>query len=292
MGYSARYHAYSLIAVFIALGVGIVIGAGFGQDLVSSTSRSLEESLEGDLEDARAEADELAAELNRERDFSESIYPTLVNGRLASDRVEVIALGGLPDDLSDDIEAAIDPTGASVAEVAVVREPPDLGGLAGGLDGTRFSRLDRDPDQLEAFGRVAGRQLVEGGRLLSVVREQFLSRASGEAAQVDDVVLVRDPPDDASAEELGAMQRLEAGLLEGIVDAGVPVVAVERSDTEDSSVATFDAADVSTADSVDLVSGRVAMVFVLLGAEGHFGIKDTADQLLPDILVPSPERGQ
>jgi Copper transport outer membrane protein, MctB len=57
-------------------------------------------------------------------------------------------------------------------------------------------------------------------------------------------------------------------------------------------VPTFDAVDIPTVDSVDLVSGRVAMVFVLLGAEGNYGIKETADQLLPDLLVPAPERGQ
>jgi hypothetical protein len=292
MGYSARYHAYSLIAVFIALGVGIVIGAGFGQDLVSSTSRSLEESLQGDLEDARAEADELAGELAREREFAETIYPALVESRLAGDRVEVVALGGFSDELSDDIEAAIEPTGATVSEVAVVREPPDVEGLAGTLDGTQFEKLDRDPGQLEEFGRSAGRQLVSGGGLISDVRDQFLSRASGETERVSDVILVRDPPQDASEEELAATERLEAGILQGIAETGVPVVAVERSVDEESSVPTFDAADIPTVDSVDLVSGRVAMVFVLLGAEGNFGVKETADQLLPDLLVPEPERGQ
>jgi Copper transport outer membrane protein, MctB len=292
MGYSARYHAYSLIAVFIALGVGIVIGAGFGQDLVSSTSRSLEESLQGDLEDARAEADELAAELAREREFSETIYPALVEGRLVGDRVQVIALGSLPDDLSDDIETALEPTGATLAEVAVVRQPPDLEGLAEGLDGTPFERLDRDADQLEAFGRAAGRQLVQGGGLIDDVREQFLSRASGEAERASDVILVRDPLEEGSDAELAATERLEAGLLQGIADAEVPLVAVERSDTEPTSVPRFDEADVPTVDSVDLVSGRAAMVFVLLGAEGNFGIKETADQLLPDLLAPAPGRGQ
>jgi hypothetical protein len=30
------------------------------------------------------------------------------------------------------------------------------------------------------------------------------------------------------------------------------------------------------------------MVYALLGTEGNFGIKDTADRLLPDLLTPSP----
>src|SRR6266511_3863970 len=259
MGYSSRYHAASLAAVFLALAIGILIGVGFGDDVVSGTSRSLENSLKGDLEDARAEVDELNAELGKERDFGEAAYPALVDGRLEGDRVGLIAIGGLPSEISDDVEEALGPTGATLAEVAVVREPPDTQALAGNLQGTPFAKLDHDPEQLEAFGRAVGRQLVAGGRLLDDVRE----------AQQE------------------AIDRLEAGLLDGIRAGGSSVVGVEASDTADSSIQLFDSHDIPTSDSIDLVSGRVAAVFVLLGADGNFGTKDTADELLPDLLVPA-----
>jgi len=287
MGYSARYHAYSLIAVFIALAIGILIGAGFGQDVVSNTSESLQNSLEGDLNEARAERDAIARELDQAQQFSDAVYPALVDGRLAGDRIGVIALGGLQPDLSDDVEAALGPTGATLAEVAVVREPPDTGALADQLQGTKFARLERDPDALEDLGRVAGRQLVTGGRLFDQIREQLLNRSSGRAARLDGVIVVRDAPEDLDEPEQTALDRLEAGLLDGVRAAGRPVVGVEQSDTDPSSVPLFESHDVPTSDSVDFVSGRVAAVFVLLGADGNFGTKDTADQLLPDLLVPT-----
>ena len=287
MGYSARYHAYSLIAVFIALAIGILIGAGFGQDVVSNTSESLQNSLEGDLNEARAERDAIARELDQAQQFSDAVYPALVDGRLAGDRIGVIALGGLQPDLSDDVEAALGPTGATLSEVAVVREPPDTGALADQLQGTKFARLERDPDALEDLGRVAGRQLVTGGRLFDQIREQLLNRSSGRAARLDGVIVVRDAPEDLDEPEQTALDRLEAGLLDGVRAAGRPVVGVEQSDTDPSSVPLFESHDVPTSDSVDFVSGRVAAVFVLLGADGNFGTKDTADQLLPDLLVPT-----
>jgi hypothetical protein len=287
MGYSARYHAYSLIAVFIALAIGILIGAGFGQDVVSNTSESLRESLKGDLEDARAQIDDLNGELDQEQQFGEQAYPALVDGRLEGDRVGLIALGGLPPNVSDDVEATLEPTGATLSEVAVVREPPDAGALADQLQGTQFARVDRDPQLLEDFGRVAGRQLVLGGRLLDASREQLLTRSSGRAARLDGVIVVRDAPDEFDEPDQTALDRLEAGLLEGIGTAGRPVVGVEQSDTDPSSIQLFDSHDIPTSDSIDFVSGRVAAVFVLLGADGNFGTKDTADQLLPDLLVPT-----
>jgi hypothetical protein len=287
MGYSSRYHAASLAAVFLALAVGILIGVGFGDDVVSGTSRSLEESLQGDLEDARAEADEFAAELDEERAFGEAAYPALVDGRLEGERVGLMAIGGLASELSEDVEATLEPTGATLAEVAVVREPPDAEALGSRLEGTQFERLDREPELVEDLGRVAGRQLVLGGRLLDDVREELLVRSSGEAQRLDYVVVVRDAPDDLSDEDQEATDLFEAGLLDGIASAGPPVVGVEQSDTEPSSVALFDSHDIATSDSVDLVSGRVAAVFVLLGADGNFGTKDSADQLLPDLLLPA-----
>ena len=54
MGYSARYHATSLIAVFLALAIGILVGAEFGGDALTSTRKDLEHSLVGNLQDARA----------------------------------------------------------------------------------------------------------------------------------------------------------------------------------------------------------------------------------------------
>ncbi|HEX2708072.1 MAG TPA: copper transporter, partial [Solirubrobacterales bacterium] len=65
MGYSARYHATSLVAVFLSLAIGILIGAEFGSDALTTTRKNLEHSLVGNLQDARSKADEVGGELGR-----------------------------------------------------------------------------------------------------------------------------------------------------------------------------------------------------------------------------------
>ena len=101
MGYSARYHATSLIAVFLALAIGILIGAEFGGDALTSTRKDLEHSLTGNLQDARDRADELSGELGRANEFADRVYPVLVRDRLRgqADR-RCVALGDLPGDVS------------------------------------------------------------------------------------------------------------------------------------------------------------------------------------------------
>src|SRR3954452_5932023 len=148
MGYSARYHATSLIAVFLALAIGILIGAEFGGGTLTSTRRNLEHSLTGNLQDARDRADQLGGELGRSNEFAERVYPVLVRNRLEGRRIAILALGELPGGVSGAIEEALSPTGARLVGVGVVREPVDVRGLAGDLAKTRFADLRRNPDSL------------------------------------------------------------------------------------------------------------------------------------------------
>jgi hypothetical protein len=286
-GYSARYHAASLAAVFLALAIGILIGVGFGDDVVSGTTEELEQSLREDVQEARRLADERSRALDREHEFGDAAYPALVRGDLRDRDVALIALGSLDPGLADDVEAAIEPAGASLVEVAVVREPPDLDALAADLRGTRHRRVKRDPEALERFGRAAGRQLVLGGGLVRKVRDQLLSRFSGRASGADDIVVTRGTPKEVGKRAADATSDLELGLLDGIQSAGRPTVAVERTDAEESAVELFESHEISTVDDLDLIAGQVAMVAVLLGADGSFGAKETADGLLPDLLHPS-----
>jgi copper transport outer membrane protein MctB len=288
MGYSSRYHAASLAAVFLALAIGILIGVGFGDNVLSNTKKNLEASLTGDLNAARSHSDQLATQLNRSDEFAQRVYPVLVSGQLQGQRVGVLALGGLADDLSGQIEDALQPTGAHLVAVAVVREPPDLNSLGSELSQTRLSDLQDNPDSVEALGKGVGRQIVLGGTLLDKVRSQLLSRASGRFGGLDSVIVVRQQPSDLNPQDKTATGRLESGLLDGIGAAGARAVGVEDSETDPSSISFFSSHNLSTVDDMDLAAGRVSMVFALGGAEGSFGIKDSADRLLPDLLTPSP----
>jgi len=286
MGYSARYHATSLIAVFLALAIGILIGAVLGGDTLTNTRRDLENSLTGNLQDARDRADELSGELGRANEFADNVYPVLVRDQLAGRRIGLVALGDLPGDVSGSIEEALGPTGARLVGVGVVREPVDLHALAGDLSRTRFADLRGNPDTLAAFGTGVGRQIARGGTLLDRVRSHLFSRASGNFGALDGVIVVREQPQDMGSVQRAAAARLESALMGGMEGMRMPAVGVESSTDETSSVSFFQGNDLSSVDDIDLVAGRLATVFALLGAEGSFGVKGSADRLLPDLLAP------
>ena len=286
MGYSARYHATSLIAVFLALAIGILIGAEFGGDALQGTRKDLERSLVGNLQDARAEADELSGELGRSDEFAERVYPVLTRDRLAGRRIAIIAMGGLPSDVTAAVEDALGPTGGRLVAVGVVREPVDVNGLAEDLAKTRFFDLRTNPDGLSELGTGLGRQLVLGGTLPEFVRGHLFSRASGSFGALDGVIVVRDQPEDMGPVQRAKANQFEEGLLGGIRGARTPVVGVETTTADPSAITFFQANDLSSVDDVEDSAGKVALVFAMLGAEGSFGTKSSADRLLPDLLAP------
>jgi hypothetical protein len=288
MGYSARYHVASLAAVFLALAIGILIGAGFGDELVKGGTEGLEKSLKSDLDDARSENNDLRAELEQERDYSNATYPALVGRVLRGRTIGIVALGGRPEAIRDDIADALQPSGATIGEIAVVREPPDRDALAGTVAGRHPGKITRDDDAFTAFARRVGRDLVVAGDTYQRAREPLLLEFSGEPSFLDGIVVVRDRPDDLSSQADTDVNDLEDGLLQGMSDMGIPVVGVQRTDSDPSSVGYFESHGLSTVDDIDLTAGGVALVFALHGAQGNFGVGENADSgLLPE-LFPRP----
>jgi hypothetical protein len=285
MGYSARYHATSLIAVFIALAIGILIGAEFGGDALTNTRRDLERSLVGNLQDARAQVNDLNGDLNKSNEFAQRVYPVLTRDRLEGRRYAILALGGLPSDITGEVEEALAPTGGRLVGVGVVREPVDVNGLAEDLAKTRFADLRTNSDALTELGTGLGRQLMLGGELPDVVRGHLFSRASGGFGGLDGVIVVRDQPEEMGQAQDAKTDEFEEALASGITATRVPAVGVETATDDTSNVSFFQSNGMASVDDVDLTAGQLAMVFALLGADGSFGVKGSADQLLPDLLA-------
>jgi hypothetical protein len=286
MGYSARYHATSLIAVFLALAVGILIGAEFGGGALTETRKNLENSLVGNLQDARGRVEDLNGELGRADEFDEKVYPVLTRDRLQGKRIALVAFGNLPGEITSAVEEALGPTGAKLVGVGVVREPVDTTNLAEELANTRFSELATEPEQMNELGTGVGRQIVIGGTLPEVVRGGLFTQASGEFGALDGVIVVRTQPEGMGPVQRSTANALETSMLKGITATRVPTVGVESTTTEPSSISFFQTNELSSVDDIDTTAGEVALVYALLGDEGSFGVKSTADRLLPDLSNP------
>jgi hypothetical protein len=284
-----RYHALSLAAVLLALAVGVLIGVAIGDsNLVSSAKNGIVHNLESEVDGAQRQAGVLQAQLSNEETFANDLYPIAVHGVLTGRNIGLVFFGGSSNRVDGLVRGAVTQAGGDLATVVAVRDPLDLSGLAQAAGGTPYAGLATDPELVHKFGGLAGRQLVSGGalvnqELLSRVRGALLSAFDGQLGKLEGLVVMRSEPSGMTPEQTEASAAFESGLIAGVTAAGVPVVGVELSNTEPSQVPWYKSQGISSVDDLDALSGQTAMVYALAGSHGAYGVKSSADSLLPAV---------
>jgi copper transport outer membrane protein MctB len=279
-----RYHALSLAAVFIALVVGLLLGVAIGdKELVSGARQDLRNSLRADVRKAAHERDQAKARLREQDQFADESYPILTANQLLGRRIGLVLLGD-DDGAPDLVRSALEPAGGKLAFVAVVRERVELNVLAERAAGTRYANVERDPTLLDDLGKRAGIQMVLGGRLVRRLRTALMQSLSGHFGNLDGVVILRSSHTPKGKEPAKRLAELQDGIARGLAQAGVKAVGVERRNSDASHIGWFRQRDLSTIDNIDEQAGRAALVFVLAGAEGSYGRRDSAQALLPSVV--------
>jgi len=101
-----RFHLVSLIAVFLALGVGIIVGSTvIDQATVQGLERNVK-SLTGQRSDARQQRDEARQALSRWQKFAGELPAELLAGRLTDVPVLLVAVEGVDPDVANTLQGA------------------------------------------------------------------------------------------------------------------------------------------------------------------------------------------
>jgi hypothetical protein len=286
-----RYHALSLAAVLVAVVLGLLLGVAIGDSgLGSSAERHIRDNLRADVRKSSRRADVLERNIARKERFERDVYPLLVGGQLEGKRIGLVFLGKPSDAVAGHVRAALQETGGRLTSVVALREPVQATAIAADAGGTRYAGIAERSDELTRdFGKRMGSQYVRGGDLIRRVAPALFSSQAGTVGPVDAVVVFRDEPD-LDGDAARVRDQLEQGFVEGARDAGAQGVGVETTATDPSQIPWYGDRGLSTVDDVDDTSGRAALVFAVAGADGDFGVKPSADALLPEVAggAPSP----
>ncbi|HTA97613.1 MAG TPA: copper transporter [Solirubrobacteraceae bacterium] len=280
-----RYHALSLAAVLFALAVGILIGVAIGDsNLVSSAQNGIVKNLRAEVSDSQQDLEQAKTHLSEQETLAVDLWPFAVHDLLAGKNIGLVFLGGSSDQIDSLVRSGIAEAGGNVKAVVAVREPLNAAGIAAQATGYRYTALASDPSLTKEFGVRIGTQLVSGGQLLERVHTNLLSSYDGELGKLEGLVIVRSDPTSMSEQDAKSTSEFNAGLIEGVVAAGVPVVGVELRSTEPSQIPWYKAENLASVDDLDTVAGRAALAFALSGDHGTYGVKSTADALLPPVV--------
>jgi hypothetical protein len=287
-----RYHALSLVAVFLALAIGIVLGVTIGDSLVSDAERSLRGNLRATVESARGDAAKARGELHGRDRMLDQIYPGLASTRLNGERVAVVSWGPLPNNIEGGIRDAVSKGGGRIDSISVFDKP--LSAMKQSLGNDLFAAQTADDESLQALGRSIGRAIASGGHMVRSLRTEFPDDFSGRFRRADAVVFYEAPKPEDGSDSAGVKERgddragtIERAMLDELGRHTINVVGVEATNTEPSQIPRYKSLQLSSSDSVDVSGGKIALVYALAGSKGNFGLKSTASQPLPDeALLP------
>jgi hypothetical protein len=300
---SLRYHLVTIVAVFLALAVGLLAGSAFVEpglvDQLRTQTDNLRDQvreLEGSLTEARAEIDALDG-------FVDAALPYLTQDRLLGRSAVVVAQEGVEDALIGQTQRALADAGADVVAVISARDviasqdpetqarladllgvpaapAEDLPALTASALAARIA--NGDPSSEVEDDLLA--QLLSDGFLAPIgsgLSEGTLERV-GEDGQV--VVVLGGGPEEEPAVPPEAFL---VPLVEELAVLDLPLAAGESTSSPVGFVEPIRGLDgIVTVDDLDLSIGGAALVLGLdrlldTGQGGAYGIEDGADPLPP-----------
>src|SRR5687768_80757 len=102
-----RYHVVSIIAVFLALGTGIVLGStALDRPIIEDLKRRTE-GLSEDKREQQEQILELKSREARARDFAVGVGAVVLPGRLTGQRVSVVMAPTASEDVRDSVIEAV-----------------------------------------------------------------------------------------------------------------------------------------------------------------------------------------
>jgi Copper transport outer membrane protein, MctB len=307
-----RYHIVSIVGIFLALAVGLVLGTTTLNPVLTQNLNSNVRALTNDKQALRKQLSSTQQDLSQAGSFISAVEGSLISGRLTGHKVLVIAAPGAPSSLRTKMTKAIaDAGGVVTGQIGINSDYLDpvnqtrLGDVVnsvapgtvtlpqGGTSGQRAAQLlaslllNKAPADTEDPQTSAA--------LLALSQAKFIHLLSAEVAPADLALVISDdgstdkpgatpsatpaPSDDALLDLVGAGDSAGSGVVvvgSSNVTKGSLLTTVRASGTSDA---------VSTVDSADSPQGTVQVVYALAaqlrGDSGAYGADSGSDLPLP-----------
>jgi hypothetical protein len=303
---SFRFHIVSIVAVFLALAIGVVFGSTVIDQTIVDGLRNRVEDVRDNLDERQAANDELSSQVDDLEAFATDSAAISVSGRLQDAVTVVITDRGVDQDPIDSTVELLGEAGASVRGVLTIDDSWTL------ADADQRSALadvvDLDAGEpIESIqGRAASLLVADLASPVEVVDDgtgaldEIADLGLVDFEVMDDVVVPRqagvlfvvvsgpdsDLPDSDHTTPF-ALSAVEAGG--GVVLTEVWAEHDGGPDRADSLAGVLGDPDlssqISTVDDLDLVFGPTTVVLTLVGTAagdvGHYGVGDGADAAAP-----------
>ena len=305
-----RYHLVSLISVFLALAVGVVLGAGPLQNSLGTALNDQVTALRENRNATQTKLEQTETAVNERDSYITQAASGLLPGTLASKNVAMVLLPEAKAEDADAITTQLKNAGATVTgRVSLTSTWVDLSRenyrstFSGQVQGHLDSTTSKDSNGIlgEALAKAltanddSSRVLMD---MLSVTADKsgtpFVSVDSTPTAAAEMIVVVGPRPQASSGKGAtveatpGQDPKAWAKALEGTAGRA-PTVVVGSADGDDGvvSIIRSEKAKVTTVDSVGQIAASVSTPLALAstraGTIGHYGFDKGAEAVMPPV---------
>ena len=281
-----RYHIVSLVAVFLALGIGVVLGSMSAErGVVTDQERALIATMEKDFDNLRAENKQLNTIISADATFRAGVVPLVVDGQLAGKNVAVMVTGAVDSTTIKTLKTVIAQAGGTETSVTTFEGDLGLGekavkekvaGIVGASAGNTATLRSK---AIEATaGWIASG--LNAKNIIELDNAGFLKSDGVYDVPVQAVLIIGGK---VNGKGLSA-ENLDAPLIESLKTQNVVIAGAEVSGVKTSYIPAYKNLGLNTVDNLEMPAGLVSVVFVLNGQTGNYGTKPTADRLMPEPL--------
>ena len=275
-----RQHLASLVAVFLALLIGVLAGVGLiRQPGLESRIEELKLQVQN-----RDEREQLRGRVAAE--FADRALPALMRGKLVGRKAALfVTATDRGNTTQDSVRYALDLAGATVVtratfDVDFVRHCDERREELVSALGVKANPGEA---VAEAIAREVAQAITQGDTAaFQSLRRRGIVRIDEEHVGKPTLAIV---VGGAKMPDTTHLEGLDLPLIRYLkssesIDC---VVGCETSDVLESVMRAYQKEDISTVDNVDTAPGQFSLVLALAGVEGHYGMKPGARRYFPEM---------
>lgn len=282
-----KYLVITVISIFLALGIGILVGVQMdSEEIIVEQQEITLQKMEQKFSELNQTNEELKNQIQKLSDanqlsetYIKNIFPDYIKGKLAGMHVVVVETSG--DYVYTEMRQALKTAGADVVSISFDNDK-------------LFNMTEEDESELMAYFKLTSKE-----NIIPAIVKNVSDAAYGKANKENVAFLIEkgilyvsgnlETPANyvviagGSSRDEGdnRYEAIDIPLIRELKKYSLPVIGVETTDAKISYIEMYKKQNISTVDNVDTVIGQTSLILVMTGKEGHYGVKNSANSLMP-----------
>lgn len=283
-----KFYVISIVSIFLALAIGIYIGftldaQNFLVEQKEDIASKLEEKfdyLRGENINLKKDIEDLKMQNSQYEKFNETLYPEVIKNRLSGMKVAIIETND--EYIYSGVGKVLEMSGADVVNITTIKDKflnQDILNEIYLKNGVKKEELEDNIVGKATIDLSTAIASDEENEIIKYFKEYGLINIIGNIDESVDYIIIAGGSDSKDVDRINI---LDKNIIDTVKKLDLPIIGIEKTKVKNSYMEEYKDSRISTVDNIDSIMGKVALVMSMEGRPGNYGIKPSAESLLPD----------